>query len=169
TALAARRLPPVEGTGALVLAVWLACSAGAALAAAVPVVVSTVQAGGVLPDAGRTLPVLESGLAWGLVCGAVVAPFAALVHRAAGARPDVAPEPAEDPWPAPARRPEGHDAQDAATASADAPEAEAAADPAEPDAAPHDVRARHAGGASARRRRPTVPGPPRALHPTLPP
>ena len=149
TALAARRLPPVEGTGALVLAVWLACSAGAALAAVVPVVVSTVQAGGVLPDAGRALPVLEAGLAWGLVCGVVVAPFAALVHRAAGARPDVAPEPAEDPWPAPTRRPEEHDARDTAPASADAHEAKAAAEPTEVDAAPQDVRARDEVGASA--------------------
>lgn len=66
-----------------------------------PVVVSTVTAGGVLPDVGRALPVLQAGLAWGLVCGVLVAPLAVVVHRAAGAVPDTAGD-AEEPWPAPA-------------------------------------------------------------------
>lgn len=100
-ALAARRLPPAEGRWALLLATWFACVAGAAVAAAVPVVVSTVTAGGVLPDVGRALPVLQAGLAWGLVCGVLVAPLAVVVHRAAGPVPDAAGD-AEDPWPAPA-------------------------------------------------------------------
>lgn len=115
TALAARRLPPTEGRWTLLLATWLACVAGAAVAAAVPVVVSTVTAGGVLPDVGRALPVLQAGLAWGLVCGVLVAPLAVVVHRAAGAVPDTAGD-AEEPWPAPAATP--------------------AADPEEPSAAP---------------------------------
>ncbi|MBM7821581.1 hypothetical protein JOE63_004058 [Cellulosimicrobium cellulans] len=116
TALAARRLPPVEGRWALLLATWFACVAGAALAAAVPVVVSTVTAGGVLPDAGRALPVLQAGLGWGLVCGVLVAPLAVVVHRAAGAVPDAAGD-AEEPWPAPA-----------ATPAAGRPESDAAAE-----------------------------------------
>lgn len=102
TALAARRLPPAEGRWTLLLATWCACAAGASLAAAGPVVASTVAAGGLLPDAGRTLPVLQSGLAWGLVCGVLVAPLAAVVHRAAGARPHDGAEGVEEPWPAPA-------------------------------------------------------------------
>ncbi|MFF2267886.1 hypothetical protein ACFVTZ_06450 [Cellulosimicrobium cellulans] len=101
TALAARRLPPTEGRWALLLSTWFACVAGAAVAAAVPVVVSTVRSGGVLPDAGRVLPVLQAGLAWGLVCGVLVAPLAVVVHRAAGAVPDAAGD-ADEPWPAPA-------------------------------------------------------------------
>ncbi|MCO7274859.1 hypothetical protein [Cellulosimicrobium cellulans] len=104
TALAARRLPPAEGRWALLLSVWFACVAGAALAAAVPVVVSTVTSGGVLPDAGRVLPVLQAGLGWGLVAGVLVAPLAVVVHRAAGAVPDAAGD-AEEPWPAPAATP----------------------------------------------------------------
>ncbi|MFE6233764.1 hypothetical protein [Cellulosimicrobium sp. NPDC057862] len=100
TALAARRLPPAEGRWTLLLATWFACVAGAAVAAAVPVVVSTVTAGGVVPDVGRALPVLQAGLAWGLVCGVLVAPLAVVVHRAAGAVPDTAGD-AEEPWPAP--------------------------------------------------------------------
>ncbi len=100
TALSTRRLPPAEGRWPLLLAVWLACVLGSSLAAVVPLVVSAVQAGGALPDAGRTLPVLEAGMAWGLVCGVVVALLAVVVHGYAGPFRDAG-EPADEPWPAP--------------------------------------------------------------------
>ncbi|MGN7702051.1 hypothetical protein [Cellulosimicrobium sp. 22601] len=118
TALAARRLPPAEGRWALLLSVWFACVTGAALAAAVPVVVSTVASGGVLPDAGRVLPVLQAGLGWGLVCGVLVAPLAVVVHRAAGAVPDAAGD-AEEPWPAPAATPATDPEESSAAPGAD--------------------------------------------------
>lgn len=142
TALAARRLPPVEGRAALLLAVWLACAGGAALAAAVPVVASTLAAGGVLPDAGRTLPVLESGLAWGMVCGVLVAPLAVVVHRHAGARPLAEAATADEPWPAPVT-PEGSAPGEPAPEHAEAPDAEQAGPHAADDApAPDDARHR---------------------------
>ncbi|KZM77185.1 hypothetical protein [Cellulosimicrobium sp. I38E] len=127
TALAARRLPPAEGRWALLLSAWFACVAGAAVAAAVPVVVSTVTAGGVLPDAGRALPVLQAGLAWGLVCGVLVAPLAVVVHRAAGARPHDGAEGVEEPWPAPvtAEPADQHDAGVADDAASPDPRSEA--------------------------------------------
>jgi hypothetical protein len=100
TGLATRRLPPAEGRWPLLLAVWLACVLGSALTSVVPLVVSAVQAGGALPDAGRTLPVLEAGMAWGLVCGVFVALLAVVVHGYAGPV-RTAGEPADEPWPAP--------------------------------------------------------------------
>ncbi|MBE9926166.1 hypothetical protein G8C93_09735, partial [Cellulosimicrobium cellulans] len=102
---------------------WLACAGGAALAAAVPVVASTLAAGGVLPDAGRTLPVLEAGLAWGMVCGVLVAPLAVVVHRHAGARPHAGSAVADEPWPAPVA-PEGSAPGELAPEQPEAPDAE---------------------------------------------
>jgi len=116
TGLATRRLPPAEGRWPLLLAVWLACVLGSALASVVPLVVSAVEAGGALPDAGRTLPVLEAGLAWGLVCGVFVALLAVVVHGYAGpvAAGD---EPSDEPWPAPSGT-VGENAADGASAGA---------------------------------------------------
>lgn len=154
TALAARRLPPVEGRAALLLGVWLACAGGAALAAAVPVVASTLAAGGVLPDAGRTLPVLEAGLSWGMVCGVLVSPLAVVVHRHAGARPHAGSAVADEPWPAPVapeqpeeRAPEQGEARGAEQAEAPDPEQ---AGPRDADDAPGPDDARHRDEVTAR-------------------
>ncbi|QJW35464.1 hypothetical protein [Cellulosimicrobium protaetiae] len=140
TALAARRLPPVEGTGALLLATWCACVLGAALAAAVPVVVSTLDAGGALPDVGRTLPVLQAGLAWGLVCGVLVAPLAVVVHRAAGTVRHDDGE-VEEPWPAPTAADDTREPAPTEEPPTDEP-APAAADAPRDDAPREDARER---------------------------
>lgn len=150
-ALATRRLPPATGRVALGLAVWFACVAAAATAAAVREVAHRLEVFGSLsgPDLNQVLPPVQDALAWGIGLGWVVALLTVLVHRHAGT---VVPEgvPVEDPWPAPAPAP-------VATEDPAVPDhGEEGEDAARDELAPRDEQVQSEGADAGQRARPVT-------------